>query len=174
MKPACPIGGKGPPCPGTSGASRAARSPADRAVSPSSSGLGIDACEFGAEEEYLRRVIDPEQEYGNGADRPQPGHGNSPPEVNSDQLLPYGEKRRCRGGPDPDIAPIQCYLGYHLEDHRKHDSDQCKADEQVQKLRGKLPFHGHGGRGLHRRREYRRNKDRNQEEQRYPEYHPPV
>src|ERR1700683_1258931 len=66
----------------------------------------VDFGEFSAQEEELRRIVDPhEKQYDapRGAIR---GFKTHPHEIEGDQLFSNGEKQRRDGGSDGNVAPV--------------------------------------------------------------------
>ena len=65
----------------------------------------VGARELRAEEEDLRRVVDPHDDDHQRPRRAERGRDGAPADVDADQVLADPEEERGEGGADPDVAP---------------------------------------------------------------------
>jgi len=70
-------------------------------------------------ENDLRRIINPNEHYNNGSSRPVGRFKTLLTNVKPDGQFPELEQKRGQKRPQPDIVPIDGYVGQPLEHHRE-------------------------------------------------------
>ena len=102
---------------------------------PSPSWFARGLGEFRAEEENLRRVVDPEQEQHQGAGRAVARLDVRVRQVQSDQVLADGEEERGDERAVPDVSPGNPRLGEILEQEGEQQPYHAEGEEGVAGLR---------------------------------------
>lgn len=99
--------------------------------------VGVLLCEFRSEQEYLGRVIYPEEQQYERAGRPEKGGRGGMHEVEADERLSDREEHRGYGRPHPDVFPFDRCAGKEFIDHSEQKHAHGKQENKVQRLQEK-------------------------------------
>src|SRR6185436_7172202 len=91
----------------------------------------IGTRELGAEEKYLRRVVDPEQHDEEPASSPVRRCDSACSNVPADKRLADGEEESGHNSADPYVAPFQVSIRQHLVDSAEHHSDKHERNDGI-------------------------------------------
>ena len=91
----------------------------------------VDFCEFSAQEEELRRIVDPHEKQNDAPRGAIRGFKADPYQVEGDQLFSDGEEQRSDGGSDGNVAPVEPDIGDQFVDGRE---EQCYDNERSYKF----------------------------------------
>ena len=101
--------------------------------------LGVDPGELGAEEEDLRRVVDPDEDDDQRAGGAEARGDAALADVQADQELADREQQRGDDRAEPDVVPLHVHARHELVDHREDERRQAEADDEVDDLQQHLP-----------------------------------
>jgi hypothetical protein len=80
---------------------------------------GVNASELRAKEDYLRRIINPDEHDDQRTHRAINGRNTASADVGSDQKLSDVEKHRRDESAEPDIAPRNFHIRQEFENYRE-------------------------------------------------------
>ena len=99
----------------------------------------IDPGELGAQQEDLRRAIDPHEQHDDGTRRAEARGDAALADIEPDQDLADLEQHGGHDGADPHVAPRDGYARHQLVDHREQAGRKRNGDDQVERLQQRLP-----------------------------------
>src|SRR5438552_13764970 len=89
--------------------------------------------ELGADEQDLRRVVDPQQQHYERRGGPVDRGATRPSEIEGDEGLPQREEERGHRRTEPHVPPVHGRVGQHLEDEGEEGADHEKGDQEVER-----------------------------------------
>src|SRR3954453_13860066 len=125
-----------------------------------SSRVRVYPCELGAEQEDLRRIVDPHHHDHDGAERAKARADVALAEVQANQELSDDEEQRRDESAYPDVAPLDVRARHQLVDRAEHHRQNAEIHDDVQHMRDRLPLADEGcppfAQGAQRRAEEKR------------------
>src|SRR5690242_7036276 len=102
-------------------------------VSPSAAPIAEGFGKLGAEQQDLRRVVDPNEDRHERA-RGMIGRGDTGAEIKADRVLADGEEERRARSAEPHVPPFDARIGQNLEHEPEEGGGEGEGEREVDEL----------------------------------------
>ena len=92
---------------------------------------GVSVRQFGAKQQDLRGVVDPDEKHGEGCGRTINGYQRGMAQIKSNGYFAEGEEKRGEGGGRPHVAPFDRGIGNKFEDEREQKRNHEKGNHEI-------------------------------------------